>query len=363
MRVIVLGGTGNFGARICRALRADPEIEVISASRRGALLPLGSAMPSVQLDASEASFPNALASLAPDLVIHCVGPFQGQDYRVAEATLRAKAHYLDLADARDFVAGFQAATDAQARTVDRLAISGASTLPALSTAVLDAIALRLRTLEAIELIIAPGQRAPRGAATLRSVFSYLGRPFKWLHAGRWIEVHGWEELKRVRLDCGTRWAAACDVPDLELLPKRYPSVRTVEFRAALELGIQHFGLWFLAALRRRGVTIPVDRWAVGLDRIATALDRFGGEYGGMLVTADGTAQDGGRRRVCWQLTIPATDGPEIPCMPAILLARRLARGQLLERGAHPCLGFLTLRDFESEFSRWNVRTRIEESPA
>jgi hypothetical protein len=175
-------------------------------------------------------------------------------------------------------------------------------------------------------------------------------------------VHGWDELKRVPLDCGTRWAAACDVPDLELLPQRYPSARTVEFRAALEVGIQHFVLWFLAALRQRGVSIPVDRWAVGLDRVATTLDRFGGEYGGMLVAATGTAADGSRRRVCWQLMVPAIDGPEIPCMAAILLARRLARGQLLQRGAHPCMGFLMLRDFKSEFSRWNVRTRIEESP-
>jgi hypothetical protein len=318
---------------------------------------------SVRLDPEEVSFPNALAALAPHLVIHCAGPFQGQDYRVLQAALRAKAHYLDLADGRAFVAGFQAANDAQARAVDRLAISGASTLPALSSAVLDAIAARLRTLDAIELVIAPGQRAPRGAATLRSVFSYLGRPFKWLHAGQWIEVHGWEELKRVRLDCGTRWSAACDVPDLELLPQRYPTARTVEFRAALELGIQHLALWSLAALCQRGVSIPVDRWAVGLERIATALDRFGGEYGGMLVAAAGTAEDGSPRRICWHLTVPATDGPEIPSMAAILLARRLAHGQLLERGAHPCMGFLKLSDFESEFSRWNVRTRIEDSPA
>ena len=260
MRVVVLGGTGNFGARICRALQANPDIEVLSASRRGALLPNGAGVRSVQLDAGEASFPAALAALGPDLVIHCVGPFQGQDYRVVQAALRAKAHYLDLADGRAFVAGFQAANDAQARAADRLAISGASTVPALSSAVLDAIAPRIRTIDTIELVIAPGQRAPRGAATLRSVFSYLGRPFKWLHAGNWIQVHGWEELKRVRLDCGTRWAAACDVPDLELLPLRNTSARTVEFRAALEVGIQHFALWFLAALRRRG---GQSQWTVG----------------------------------------------------------------------------------------------------
>src|SRR5262249_39243695 len=152
-----------------------------------------------------------------------------------QAALRARAHYLDLADGRAFVAGFRAANDPQARAVDRLAISGASTLPALSSAALDALAPRFERLDTIELAIAPGQRGPRGAGPLRSVFSYLGRPFKWLHNGQWIEVHGWAELRRVQLDYGTRWAAACDVPDLELLPQRYASARTVEFRAALEV--------------------------------------------------------------------------------------------------------------------------------
>lgn len=36
MRVIVLGGTGNFGARIVRALRDDPAIDLLVAGRRGA---------------------------------------------------------------------------------------------------------------------------------------------------------------------------------------------------------------------------------------------------------------------------------------------------------------------------------------
>lgn len=361
MRVVVLGGSGNFGARICRALRNDEAIELLSASRGGRLEDAG--VQSVSLDAWGVDFPEALGALAPGLVIHCIGPFQGQDYRVAQATLRANAHYLDLADGRAFVAGFKAANDAQARAVGRLAITGASTLPALSSAVLDALALRLRSLNSIELVIAPGQRAPRGAATLRAVFSYVGHPFTWLHEGEWIHVYGWQELKRVRLDCGNRWAAACDVPDLELLPQRYPTARTVEFRAALEVSVQHFALWLLAALRGRGIPIPIDRWASRLDRIATALDRFGGQYGGMLVSVVGTGHDGVRRHISWHLTAPAADGPEIPCMPTILLAQRLAHGQLVGQGAHPCMGFLTLADFEPEFARWNIRSRMDEIAA
>ena len=34
MRIIVVGGAGNFGARIVRALRDDPNIELLVAGRR-----------------------------------------------------------------------------------------------------------------------------------------------------------------------------------------------------------------------------------------------------------------------------------------------------------------------------------------
>ena len=36
------------------------------------------------------------------------------------------------------------------------------------------------------------------------------------------------------------------------------------------------------------------------------------------------------------------DGPYIPCMPAIVTALKIARGEIRERGAFPCVGFLDL---------------------
>ncbi len=71
---------------------------------------------------------------------------------------------------------------------------------------------------------------------------------------------------------------------------------------------------------------------------------------------------GGVRRT-WLLTAPATDGPEIPCMPAILLARRMAAGEVPEAGAMACTGLLELREFAPLFAQWRMRTRIEEVAA
>jgi len=363
MRIVVIGGYGNFGARVCRGLAAAG-MEVISAGRNPeegertfGELPVKHA----RLDHSAPDFSTALKRLAPDLVIHCAGPFQAQSYGVARAALSAASHYFDLADGRHFVARFAQNLQSAARSADRLAVSGASSVPALSSAVISSLRARLPKIEEIQIAIAPGQRAPRGRATLAAVFSYAGRPFKWVSGGAWRDAWGWQELRRVRFyGLGPRWAAACDVPDLELFPRIYPGVRTVEFRAALELSVQQSALWLAASLRRHGVQVPLERWAGVLGWVAARMNAFGGTLGGMLVSVSGRRADGSRARAEWHLTADALDGPEIPCMPAILLARKLASGGIAQRGAFACTGFLSLPEFEREFARWRITTVVRE---
>ncbi|MGH8673704.1 MAG: saccharopine dehydrogenase, partial [Burkholderiales bacterium] len=132
---------------------------------------------------------------------------------------------------------------------------------------------------------------------------------------------------------------------------------------ALELSVQHFALWCASGLRRIGIPVPLERWAAPLDRLASLLDAFGGERGAMLVSAAGVKADGTRVRLEWHLTAPATDGPEIPCMAAVLLAKKLARNEIAARGAFACMGFLTLAEFEPGFARWRMQTAIEEHAA
>jgi hypothetical protein len=364
LRIVVLGGAGNFGARIVRALRADPSIDLWVAGRRASSVSVPEDVPGVLVDIDDEGLAQRLEALSPGLVIHCVGPFQGQDYRVANAALAAGAHYLDLADGRRFIAEFAARVNEQAVRAGRVAISGASTLPALSSAVVEELRTGLSSIETIEVTIAPGQRAPRGKATLEAVFSYLGRPFPVWRRRRWNQAWGWMDLQQIRLDIGRRLAATCDVPDLELFPARYAGVQTVRFTAALEFGVQHLTLWSLAALRRVGLPFPVTHWAVALNGLSGMFDAVAGEKGGMRVSVVGDRSGGGGRvRRTWQLTAPAMDGPEIPCMAAILLARRLARGEVFQSGAFPCMGFLTLSEFAPEFARWKITTRVEEVTA
>jgi NAD(P)-dependent dehydrogenase (short-subunit alcohol dehydrogenase family) len=358
MRVVVIGGLGNFGARICTRLAQEPGIEVIATSRR----PTSQAgfADTAALDTGGPSFAKDLKALGPDLVIHFAGPFQGQDYRVALASMGCHAHYIDIADGRDFVTGFVGAVGSTAEAVGRFAITGASTLPALSSAVVDDLKQSLAQLSAIDIVIAPAQHAPRGAATVAGVLGYAGQPFSWWREGKWRSVYGWQELQRAQLSFGSRWAAACDVPDLALLPARYPGVQTVSFRAALEVSLQHYALWLLAQCRRMGLGLPMARWGAHFDRVGTWLNWLGSDTGGMRVRLRGFDNAGQEKCLTWELLAEDNHGPEIPCMAAVILANRHHRGDAFPSGAQVCMGILKLSDFEPEFARWGIKTQISE---
>ncbi len=237
LRVLLIGAGGVFGSRIARQLAGDSRFELILGGRHLAALETlraalaDSAIELATLDVTASEFSKALAALRPRLVIHAAGAFQGQDYRVAEACLACGSDYVDLADARDFARGISG-LDVRARAAGRLLINGASTVPALSSAVIDALLPQFSRLEAIESAISPGNRTPRGDATVAAILGYCGKPLRLWRDGKWQRAYGWMAGRRQRFAFGNRWVALCDVPDLELFPVRYPDVRTVRFAPA-----------------------------------------------------------------------------------------------------------------------------------
>ena len=68
----------------------------------------------------------------------------------------------------------------------------------------------------------------------------------------------------------------------------------------------------------------------------------------------GTSKDGADKRITFDLTARKGDGPYIPCMPAILLAKKLANDELQERGAHPCVGFITRDEYLGALERMDI---------
>jgi len=363
MKTVVLGGYGNFGARICRALANCPDIELVVAGRDISQASrytqaLGQHVSAVQMDIHKPDLTRALTQVGAELVIHTAGPFQ-QGYAVPMAVAAAGAHYIDLADGRRFVCDFPQALDAAFRQHGRIAIAGASTVPALSSAVVDHLSHGWQSLESIDVCIAPAQTAPRGIATMAAVLNYCGAPIQVWRNSQWQTCYGWANPAQVKFArLRPRSGALCDIPDLELFPAHYPGVRDVMFRAALEIGLAQHGLATLATCRRIGLIGRPERLAKLLNATAAYLDFLGSSLGGMVVRIQGIDAQGKRALRAWHIAADNDHGPEIPCMPAILLARRMARKEMPALGAHTSMGWLTLTDFAPEFAKWGMVTDV-----
>jgi hypothetical protein len=361
-RVLVVGGYGAFGGLVAERLARAAGIEVIVAGRsaeraqgHAARLAAGARakVSGVRLDAADIS-PAVLGEIRPALLINAAGPYQGQDYRLARACIAAGVHYVDLADARGFVAGI-GALDTEARRAGVLAVSGASTVPAVSGAVLDAHVRHFGSLSRVEVVIAPADSFEPGLATAQSFLSTLGRPFPAAGKPAGGRFRGWQGLRRSRLPgLGARFMSLCDVPDLDLFPLRYPGLVDVRVYAALEVGAFHLGIWSLSWLARAGIVRSPERLAGPLLALKRRLPFLGSDRGGMVVAMEGSDAYVQQKRITWHLVAGSGHGPYVPATPAVLLARGLLAGTLAGRGAMPCVALFTLDEFLAEIADLDI---------
>jgi hypothetical protein len=363
--VMVLGGYGFFGERISESLASDLSIRLLIAGRdpaRARALAARLKLPASQAVAVDANDP-ALADLLQrsrvDTLIHTAGPFQAQKYTVATAAIHAGCNYVDLADGREFVAGI-GSLDAVARARGVTVISGASSVPALSSAVVDRYLPQFKRLDSIEFGISSGARAP-GLATVRGVFSYGGKPFKEWRQGAWRTTYGWLDLRKHMFPppLGARWLSSCDIPDLTLFPKRYPTAKTVSFHAGFASGLGHLVVVGLAGLVRARLLPSLAPFAAPLSRISHWIEPLLSHEGGMFVCLDGEGRESNRMFVSWNLLARQNHGPYIPCGAAIALARKLAGGVVLPKGALPCMGLLTVKEFLAPLRNLDIREVVE----
>jgi hypothetical protein len=358
--VLVLGGYGNFGRRIVAALSREPDCRVFVCGRsmekatQVAQQEGGCAEP-LALDCHAANFSSELRRVGATLVVHTAGPFQGQGYSVPRACIATRAHYIDLADGRAYVCGIKA-LDEDARNNDVLIVSGASSLPALSSAVVDAIKTRFSSIDSIDHGITAGAKPP-GRATMEGVLAYAGKAFTQWCEGEWRMVHGWQGITQRRYPdpVNSRWIANCDVPDLDLFPERYHPVRTVQFRAGVGPSASMFGLWLASWLVRSGILPTLASCVPALHRTASAIARFGSKCSAMHVTVRGLDLKGEPAVHHWFLIAGQDHGPFIPCFSAIALARKVLRNEVAARGAMPCMGLLTVDDIIAVGSGLDLR--------
>ncbi|ALN75373.1 SDR family oxidoreductase [Aureimonas sp. AU20] len=364
MKVLILGGYGVFGGRLVELLgdvdgvemlvcgRSLERAQTFCASYRG----LARVRP-LALDRTDIS--EALHAEKPNLVVDASGPFQdyGSDpYDVIECCIAAGIDYLDFADGADFVFGVSA-FDERAKAAGVAVLSGVSSFPVLTAAVLRKMAATME-IHAVEGGIAPSPYAGIGLNVMRAVVGYAGGPVKLLRDGKASSAPGLTESRRFtvavpgRLPLRNLRFSLVDVPDLQVIPPEHPSIGDIWMGAAPLPEVLHRMLNILAKSRARFGLPPLTPFAKLFHAVLNRL-RFGEHRGGMIVRAHGRAA--GRDVVrSWHLLAEGDDGPLIPSMAIEALVRKRMSGERPESGARSAVRALELEDYEAVFQRRTI---------
>jgi len=366
-KVLIIGAYGTFGLRITRWLAADPKLKVIIAGRShdkceklARELQSSPNLPLYHALDAHAGLAPVLERLKPDVVIHTSGPFQGQGYDVAEACIAAGCHYIDLADGRNFVSDI-VKLDAAAKAKNVAVISGASSVPCLTAAVIDHYAQKFRSVTAVDYGIATSINADVGAATTAGVLSYAGKPFTTLKDGHMQIVYGWQGLTAHNYpEIGLRLMGNCDVPDLALFPERYKGLRDIRFTAGVEVYALHLGVWLASWLVRWGRMANLGSYAEKLMKYAGYFKRLGTGKSGFHMRLSGVTHEGLQKHVTFYIIAGSNDGVYIPVAAAVLCAKMLSDGTLARRGAFPCLDVITLQQYLAALADKDIRSMEEQ---
>ncbi|MFY0619459.1 DUF4166 domain-containing protein [Shimia sp.] len=358
MKVAVLGGYGVFGGRLADLLVRDGHQVVVVGRSFAKAEALAGQLGCAALEWDIHSDPAPLVALSPDVVIDAVGPFQTyveDPYRVARLSLQMGADYLDLSDSAAFTSGISI-LDAEAKRVGRRVLSGVSSVPGLSSAVVADLVLGLDDVLLIESAILPGNRAPRGASVMASIMGQLGRETQVWRGGKWRALRGWRAARRVTLAPGLeRVGRFVEVPDIRLFPEAFKA-RSVMFRAGMELGFLNFGMRMVAAVRQvvpfeiTPRRVAVFRW------LAQLTERFGTDRGGMHVEVIGRQGEQVRRH-SWTLVAEAGEGPYIPAVAARVLMRHFEE---VPPGARPCVRDVSLDQMQAGWADLEVTTQRQD---
>lgn len=366
-RILVLGATGVFGRRLVQRLSLTPGLEIIVTSRsqakadelvRALQSTAAARLTALALDHRH-GFASALERLKPWAVLDASGPFQNADYRIPLAALAAGVHVIDLADAKDYLAGFAAAVHPSAQAKGLVALSGASSTPALSVAVADLLVKDWQRVDAIDLAITPDGHNDVGSAAVAGVMSYAGVELDQFRHGRMQTVPGWLQSEVITVPgVGRRRVAPVQTIDAQLMRERFRPTSRIAFRAGLESPLEQWGVWALAQLRNWSVLkdiSPLVPWLVrgrGLTRF------FAGKTGGMIVRARGLDAEGVWTEALWSLVAREGQGPNVPILPMVAALRMVMRGEVAP-GGRLAAGVIPLAAIEREFAGLAITTHIK----
>lgn len=373
MRILILGGYGVFGGRLAELLSDIPTIELLicgrDLSRAEAFCRRYKGQARVRpLALDRADIVASLHTQQPDLVVDASGPFQdygANRYEVISACIAAGIDYLDFADAADFVFGVSE-FDAQAKDAGVFVLSGVSSFPVLTAAVLREIAKTMDIVSA-EGGIAPSPYAGIGLNVMRAVVGYAGAPVKLRRHGKASYGIGLAESLRFtiatpgRLPLRNLRFSLVDVPDLQVIPLEHPAMTDIWMGAGPVPEILHRILNFLAKLRASWKLPSLEPFSRLFYAVLNQM-KFGEHRGGMFVRARGVA--GGREvERSWHLLAEGDDGPYIPSMAIEAVVRKLLAGERPATGARSGVRALELADYDALFRGRSIFSGFRERDA
>ncbi|GAA4815853.1 saccharopine dehydrogenase [Marinicella pacifica] len=362
-KILVLGGYGTFGSRISRALCLKGHHVIINGRNKEKAEKLKAEILSDKADAriEVACFDvftelyEQINHLKPSLVIHTCGSFQGQDTLIAETVIKAGVHYIDLADGRDYVQDMLK-LDALAKSKHVIVITAASTVPTLSSAVLKHLQQQhdIKLFQSVKMGISPGQKTDRGLATSEAVLSYIGKPLTpWRGSDK--TKYGWQETYLQKYPgIRNRLMGNCEAADLDVLPV-YFDIGELQFSAGMESKLLHTGIWLSSWLVRLGVTLNLDKHAGFWLKVSRWFNFLGTEDGGMHVEINAVNNKNQSIHKTWFIIAKNNDGPQIPCVPAIVMTEKILTGEI-KPGVQPCIDIVSLNEYLHELTPYAVET-------
>jgi hypothetical protein len=325
-RILIAGGYGTFGQRLARELLAHSTATVVLAGRNVARAQAARReieayggrggfdwQGRVELAHLDLARPGALAAAAAGCaaVACAAGPFQALRPDLPRQAVGAGAHWLDLADYHGWVRPLlqDEALHREAAAGGCVVIPGLSTIPALSGVLVRWCRERLPAARGGRVILAIGNRNPKGAA---AVASALGA--------------GFAAPRRVPLPVGPRIAYRFTSPEAALLADE------LGLELAFLVAFEPVPGLAMAAASRLGVHLGFGarmRLATWLARLAEPISHLGSPASCLQVQLEDTA--GGR-----VMAALVASGQRLAVLPCALAVEALLAGELQARGVvHP----------------------------
>jgi uncharacterized protein DUF4166/saccharopine dehydrogenase-like protein len=373
LKVLILGGYGTFGGRLAHLLADVESLTLLIAGRSAAKAAefctgfRGRARTIPLSFDRNGDVEAQLRHSDPHLIVDASGPFQsyGEDrHRLVKAALAAGVDYIDLADGSEFVKGIRR-FDRQAKARGIFVLSGVSTLPVLTAAVVKELAKDMTNIEAVTGGIAPSPYTAVGLSVMRAIAGYAGKPVTLVRDGASAVGYALTQTRRYtiappcRLPLPNILFSLVDVPDLQVLPELWPGVRSVWIGAGPIPEFLHRVLIGLAWMVRLRVLPTLAPFAGLMYRTVNWLAR-GEHRAGMFVSVEGTSPAGERSERSWHLVAEGEDGPFIPSMAAEAIVRRCLHGRRPDAGARAAAGELDLDAYRELFARRAIYSGFRE---